>query len=93
MTKSQSAIRFVPYHEVFDHTFEDMARRVPDIDKIRRLIGYMPRVHLEEILERVIQYWAEQPTVSAPGPVSTRPMEPVSTSVARQMESVLAVTA
>ena len=55
LTKSQSAIRFVPYHEVFDDTFEDMARRVPDIGKIHRLIGYMPRVHLEEILERVIQ--------------------------------------
>jgi len=93
LAKSQSAIRFVPYHEVFDDTFEDMARRVPDIGKIHRLIGYMPRVHLEEILERVIQYWAEQPAVIAPGPVSTRSGEHVSQSVARQMESVLAVTA
>jgi len=79
--------------KVFDDTFEDMARRVPDIGKIHRLIGYTPRVHLEEILERVIQYWAEQPAGIAPGLVSTRPTENVSTSVARQMESVLAATA
>ena len=54
LTKSQSAIRFVPYHEVFDDTFQDMAQRVLDIDKIHRLIRYTPRVHLEEIKERVI---------------------------------------
>jgi nucleoside-diphosphate-sugar epimerase len=31
-----------------------MPRRVPDIGKIQRLIGYQPSVDLEEILERVI---------------------------------------
>ena len=57
MTNSGSPIRFVPYHEVFGHSFEDMSRRVPDISKIRELIGYQPNVHLNEILERVIEYW------------------------------------
>jgi len=61
MTGSDSPIRFVPYHEVFDHSFEDMSRRVPDISKIQRLIGYKPTVHLDEILERVIGYWEAQP--------------------------------
>jgi nucleoside-diphosphate-sugar epimerase len=31
-----------------------MPRRVPDISKIRALIGYEPTVALDEILERVI---------------------------------------
>lgn len=57
MTGRGSSIRFVPYHEVFGHSFEDMARRVPDIGKIQRLIGYKPTVHLDEILARVISYW------------------------------------
>ena len=57
MTGSDSEIRFVPHHEVFGHSFEDMSRRVPDISKIRQLVGYQPSVHLDEILERVIEYW------------------------------------
>jgi nucleoside-diphosphate-sugar epimerase len=61
MTGSDSPIDFVPYHEVFDHSFEDMPRRVPDISKIQRLVGYAPTVHLDEILRRTIEYWTTQP--------------------------------
>ena len=34
-----------------------MPRRVLDIAKIARLVGYRPSVHLDEIIERVIDYW------------------------------------
>ena len=57
MIGSSSPIRFVPHHEVFGHSFEDMSRRVPDISKITQFVGYQPTVHLDEILERVIEYW------------------------------------
>jgi nucleoside-diphosphate-sugar epimerase len=57
LTGSDSPIQFVPHHEVFGHNFEDMPRRVPDIGKIKQLVGYQPQVHLAEILERVIKYW------------------------------------
>jgi UDP-glucose 4-epimerase len=57
ITSSSSPIHFVPHHEVFGHDFEDMSRRVPDISKIRRFVGYEPKVHLAEILGRVVQYW------------------------------------
>jgi UDP-glucose 4-epimerase len=66
MTGSDSPIQFKPYHEVFGHSFEDMSRRVPDISKIQQLIGYRPTVQLEEILERVIDYWTPQPAAPAP---------------------------
>ena len=58
MTGSDSPIEFVPYHQVFDDSFEDMPRRVPDISKIARFVGYQPSVHLEEIIQRVIEYWS-----------------------------------
>jgi UDP-glucose 4-epimerase len=61
MTGSASAIRYVPYHKVFGQNFEDMSRRLPDITKIQQLVGYRPKVQLEEILERVIGYWTPQP--------------------------------
>jgi UDP-glucose 4-epimerase len=66
MTGSRSDIRFVPYLEVFGHNFEDMSRRVPDISKIRQHIGFEPTVHLEEILDRVIDYWTPELPIVPP---------------------------
>jgi|KBSMisStandDraft_5_1062788.scaffolds.fasta_scaffold01566_2 nucleoside-diphosphate-sugar epimerase len=60
MTGSSSPIHFVSHHEVFGPSFEDMSRRVPDISKLQRLVGYAPKVHLDEILERVIEFWARR---------------------------------
>jgi UDP-glucose 4-epimerase len=57
MTQSDSTLQFVPYAQAFDASFEDMPRRVPDISKIRRYVGYKPTVHLDEIIERVIDFW------------------------------------
>jgi UDP-glucose 4-epimerase len=54
MTGSSSPIVTVPYDEAYDPGFEDMPRRVPDLSKIRALIGYEPRVALDGIIERVI---------------------------------------
>ncbi|MFH1920532.1 MAG: NAD-dependent epimerase/dehydratase family protein [Planctomycetota bacterium] len=56
MTESRSEIRLVPYAEAFGSSaFEDMLRRVPDLAKVRRLIGYEPRHSLEAILRDVIR--------------------------------------
>jgi len=56
-TGSSSPIRYVPYEQAFDRSFEDMPRRVPDIAKVRRLVGYEPRVQLDGIIDSVIGYW------------------------------------
>jgi hypothetical protein len=50
----------VPYEQAFDRSFEDMPRRVPDITKLRRLVGYEPRVQLNAIIDSVIGYWSAQ---------------------------------
>jgi len=55
MTGSQSPIVRIPYDQAYEEGFEDMPRRVPDISKIRALIGYEPTVELDEILGRVIE--------------------------------------
>jgi UDP-glucose 4-epimerase len=54
MTGSSSPIAVIPYDQAYEAGFEDMPRRVPDIAKIRALIGYEPTVQLDEILTRVI---------------------------------------
>ncbi len=56
-TKSASEITFVPYDQAYEEGFEDMPRRVPDLTKLRTLIGYEPKVHLDEILDRVSEYF------------------------------------
>ena len=43
MTGSRSPIHYVPYDDVFGRNFEDMSRSVPDIGKIRQLVGFRPR--------------------------------------------------
>ncbi len=60
LTGSDSPIVTVPYEQAYEAGFEDMPRRVPDIGKIHALIGYQPRVQLDEILTRVIEYFREQ---------------------------------
>jgi UDP-glucose 4-epimerase len=56
MTGSSSDIVRVPYDQAYEAGFEDMPRRVPDISKINRLLGYAPTVELDEILARVIDF-------------------------------------
>jgi UDP-glucose 4-epimerase len=60
MTGSDSPIRLIPYDEAYEAGFEDMPRRVPDISKLRALIGYEPRVALDEIIRRVIDHMRER---------------------------------
>ncbi len=48
-------IIFVPYAQAMEPGFEDMQRRVPDISKIQRTIGWVPTVSLDETLRQVIQ--------------------------------------
>lgn len=56
LTESASNIVFIPYDDAYEAGFEDMMRRVPDIAKIRGLIGYNPKVGLESLLTSIIDY-------------------------------------
>ena len=56
-TCSSSEIVFVPYDKAYEAGFEDMPRRVPDLRKIHDLVGYQPKVQLDEIIIRVIEYF------------------------------------
>jgi UDP-glucose 4-epimerase len=51
---SQSPVVLVPYDEAYEAGFEDMPRRVPDISKIRALIGFEPRLGLDDIIRTVV---------------------------------------
>ncbi|MFH1263710.1 MAG: GDP-mannose 4,6-dehydratase [Pseudomonadota bacterium] len=61
-TKSTSKIVFVPYDQAYEPGFEDMPRRVPDISKIGRFVGFRPGVSLPETVDRVVEHFRADPS-------------------------------
>jgi UDP-glucose 4-epimerase len=54
---SASTIEFVPYDKAYEAGFEDMPRRVPDLTKVQDLVGYEPKLRLNDIINRVIEHF------------------------------------
>src|SRR4051795_13603800 len=60
LTGSDSPIKLIAYDDAYESGFEDMPRRVPDLSRIRSLIGYEPKLELDEILTQVIDYFRKK---------------------------------
>ena len=58
-TGSKSDIVFIPYDQAYEEGFEDMIRRIPDISKINKLIGFKPETSLDDALDIIISYERE----------------------------------
>lgn len=56
LTRSKSPVAFVPYEVYYGEGFEDTRRRVPSVDKAKRLLGFAPRVDLESGLRHTIAW-------------------------------------
>lgn len=46
---------FIPYAEAYGEDFEDIGRRVPNVDRLHRTIGRRPSMPLGELLEDIIR--------------------------------------
>ena len=57
MTGSRSEIEHIPYEKAYGPGFEDMQRRCPNINKIKKLIGFKPNHDLKDIIQSVIDYF------------------------------------
>ena len=66
LTGSGSEIRFIPYDEAYQPGFEDMHRRVPNITKISKLVGYKPKVRLREIVTRIVESKRQEVSLEMP---------------------------
>jgi len=51
---SKSDLEHVPYEKAYGQQFDDLRRRVPKLDKIRRVIGFKPTKNLDQIVQSVI---------------------------------------
>ena len=54
-TGSKSEIVFVPYEEAYGDGFEDMERRVPNIDLINELVGWKPQHDLTRMISDIVK--------------------------------------
>jgi UDP-glucose 4-epimerase len=76
---SNSEIVYIPYEQAYEEGFEDMQSRVPTLEKAKEMIGYSPRIALNEIVERVIAHERSrllQPAESVPSGAAARVARP-----------------
>jgi UDP-glucose 4-epimerase len=56
ITGSKSEIVKIPYSEAYPGGFEDMQMRVPDISKIKNLLGWVPEIGLDKIIKDIASF-------------------------------------
>jgi len=61
LTGNRSEIVTIPYEEAYLEGFEDMRRRVPDLSKVSKAIGFRPTRGLDDILADVIEDMRSRP--------------------------------
>ena len=56
ITGATSSIEMIAYDQAYSEGFEDMQRRVPDISKIKQVLGWTPEINLDQIIKDVVAF-------------------------------------
>ena len=56
ITGSKSNIEKIAYEKFYPEGFEDMKRRVPDISKIKQVLGWEPKINLDKIIKDIAAF-------------------------------------
>ncbi len=56
ITGSTSSIEKIAYEKAYPEGFEDMQRRVPDIAKIKQVLGWTPEINLDQIIKDIAAF-------------------------------------
>ena len=56
LTGSKSNIEKIAYEKAYPEGFEDMQRRVPDISKIKQVLGWTPEINLDQIIKDIAAF-------------------------------------
>jgi UDP-glucose 4-epimerase len=56
ITGSKSSIQKIAYEKAYSEGFEDMQRRVPDISKIKQVLGWTPEINLGQIIKDIAAF-------------------------------------
>ena len=60
LTGSSSTIEKIAYEKAYPEGFEDMQRRVPDISKIKQVLGWSPEIYLDQIIKDIAAFNSKQ---------------------------------
>jgi UDP-glucose 4-epimerase len=56
ITDSKSSIEKIAYEKAYPDGFEDMQRRVPDISKIKQVLGWEPKINLDQVIKDIATF-------------------------------------
>jgi len=56
ITGSSASIEKITYEKAYPEGFEDMQRRVPDISKIKQVLGWEPKINLDQIIKDIAAF-------------------------------------
>ena len=56
ITGSKSTIEKIAYEKAYPQGFEDMQRRVPDISKMKQVLGWEPKLNLDQIIKDIAAF-------------------------------------
>jgi UDP-glucose 4-epimerase len=56
LTGSKSIIEKVLYEKAYPPGFEDMQRRIPNISKIKRAVGWAPKLSLDSVISDIANH-------------------------------------
>ena len=56
ITGSKSNIEKIAYEKAYPEGFEDMQRRVPDISKMKQVLGWAPQINLDQIIKDIAAF-------------------------------------
>lgn len=54
--KSKSEINYIPYEKAYEEGFEDMQKRIPDVNRVKDLIDFKPTYNLDEIIKDIVSF-------------------------------------
>jgi UDP-glucose 4-epimerase len=57
MTGSNSQIQYISYEQAYGKPFDDMMRRMPNLEKIYKQVGYKPKTTLRQTLQIIIEHF------------------------------------
>jgi len=60
LTGSKSEIVYVPYEQAYGTEFEDMEKRQPDINRLKEVLDFKPRIHIKAGLYKTINWYKSQ---------------------------------
>lgn len=63
LTESKSIIECIPYSEAYNDNYEDMKRRKPCTEKLKKLTGWEPKIGIDEIILDIVKYYKDHTVI------------------------------